>query len=429
MVTSARRWVTFSTVICDDLNNRPFIALVADPDVADCVQADVDELLDDPSLSALPQSSRMMCVRFVEEKHQQQVQECLSIYGRLPFLAIVYHTDDDEKHAYVFDLRTRRAQSVGAEASGDAAARQSVYPSNTHDFRGDANDGRCGADATDLRAFWVRVAAGTEPYAQQGAAPTLGDIFLPTHGVVLAEGRSAVTCTWQHLRQAAAGEGGGAVCVFWSDRCSCCPAVLRLMDVIVGILRRVAGRLACLEDGVGSSTGGAPLLLEYLACNIDDNEYPSEDWPCCQEVHPVVPCIVGYTHSGAMQRVPFTYPRTADTIMAFLLKYCVSPNVTLYDHICQEALRVCRALDTDSLMKTFSENCPDFKAAREAVQAAKEELDVHAARMTCQRACQQLVDVTQVVRDAAAKFKPQTADTEQGECRYLSPGHKRHRQD
>lgn len=366
------------------------------------------------SRAAAPSLAALFRVKFTTAESIPMLEGCTAVHGRAPMLAVLDMMDDDDSHAFVLDL-TRPADPAPSSPPPDAD--QPLCSSSSVAV----------VSRAEVAAFLSRVAAGTEPRARQGSAPAVADLCEPRHGVVLAAGRAAVTSSYARLvRSAADDEGGGALVVFWSDRCPCCPGVLMLLEAIVWGLRRLANGLrdtvratraavcfpqrsygnssskGCSGGGSGACPAAAavpvplpPLMLfPYLVCNIDENDYPPEVWPLrsaaaknrlsgggggsdmpstLEQQQQCVPSVIGYSHSGRMERVPFTQPRTAANLVRFLVGTCVCPALVsfrFHEKFAEAAAEMAAALDTDALMSVFGETDPalaEAAALREAL--------------------------------------------------------------
>ncbi|KEG14450.1 hypothetical protein DQ04_00461040 [Trypanosoma grayi] len=264
-------WPEFVEEMGEKLNDKRSIIIASSPDVAKSTCCRVDYVCakftpadgdkDDTPLSALQHAPR---ATFTTAGNIEKAQKCTSVYGRVPMLVVL---DMEEDHFFVLDLNS----SATTEA--------------------------------EIEAFLRGVVRGNEPKALQGAAPPADDRFEPTHGITLTHGLCAVTCSIARLKRQ---RPGGAICAFWSGRCVMCPAILMLLDRVVGLVWEAAAR------------HGAGPLFTYMACNVDDNDLPEQDWP--DPHRQLVPSLVAYTADG--KRIVYSGRRTAPLLVSFLCDNC-----------------------------------------------------------------------------------------------------------
>lgn len=347
-------WSEFSHEICALLNCNQCVVLVGDADLVRQTTPLVDRACQHPSVtdaftkrtSGCGAASRccapadMPHVTFTTETNQQIAQKCMAVFGRIPFLAIVDMRDDDDEHSFLFDLNS----DVTTVANAAALTEEMV-------------------------SFLTRVGRGTEPRCRQGAPPPLKDVFEPTHGAVLCEARAAVTATFTRLlgKTPATSSGisvapCGGLCVFWSDRCPCCPGVLMLVEAMVKLIRLVAARHA------EHPSGNVSFVFPFLAANIDDNEFTEEEWPVAQREQ-VVPALVAYPAPN-YEPVLFTGERLPLRLAQFICAHCLpsAELVACTPHIMEEVGRVAAQLSIDALMTVVDESSEAFIAAKAAYE-------------------------------------------------------------
>ncbi|KAK7196044.1 hypothetical protein NESM_000538100 [Novymonas esmeraldas] len=339
----ASPWREFGHGMCEMMNSSCCLVLVGDTDVitpllpavdAACCSADVVAAFASadgapPSATHCGALADMPRVLFTSAANQKMVQRCMAVHGRVPFLAVTDMRDDDDAFSFVLDLASDAAAPTAEE---------------------------------DVMAFMIRVGRGAEPRSRQGAPPPPGNAFEPSHGAVLCEARAAVASTFSRLISGdaapTAARQSGAVCVFWSDRCHCCPGVLMLMEAVVHLIRRVAAR------HVGHTAAAhACLDFPFLAANIDDNDFTPAEWPVAQREQ-VVPCVVAYTGPS---RTPVVYAgeRTPARLAAFVCTHCLpsSDVIACSAFIAEEVARVAAQLSADALMTSIDESSAPYCAA------------------------------------------------------------------
>jgi hypothetical protein len=270
-------------------------------------------------------------VMFSSEENQQVVQRCTAVFGRVPFLAVVDMRDDDDEHCFLLELKDM--------ISGDDHALMKAVVD-----------------------FFVRVGRGTEPRCRQGAAPPPQDVFEPTHGAVLCEARAAVTSTFSRLLDTANASRApcGALCVFWSDRCPCCPGVLMLIEAIVKLIRLVAAHHA------EHPSDNVSFVFPFLVANIDDNDFTQREWPVAEREQ-VVPSLVAYP-APSFTPVLFTGERLPTRLASFICEHCLpsAELVACTPHITEEVAKVASRLSIDQLMTVLEEGSPGYAAATQA---------------------------------------------------------------
>lgn len=372
-------WTEFSHGMCEQLNSHRCLVFVGDATLQKDVTAAVDDACSHSAVVAAFSSLSPACVpaamphvAFTTPANQQTAQRCMAIYGRIPFLAVLDMREDGEEHAFVLDV----ASSAGAEGTL-------------------VNSTAFSAAVVD---FLVRVGRGTEPRSRQGAAPPPADLFAPTHGAVLCEARAAVTSTFTRLlgKSTSAASTGchcpcGALCVFWSDRCPCCPGVLMLLEAVVRLVRMVAARHANHPASTISFT------FPFLVANIDDNDFSREEWPVAKGEQ-VVPSVVAYP-APSYSPVVFTGERALPRLAAFVCAYCLpsSECVACTSHITEEVAKAVSQLSVEELMTVVAEDSAEYATAAAAFDAF-EKTDASATDVA------RLTAALETVRAAALPF-------------------------
>ncbi|RNF27584.1 uncharacterized protein Tco025E_00145 [Trypanosoma conorhini] len=306
-------WPEFTQSMCEELNGKRCLALAAA--TAPAKLAAVCRCIDDACARLVAASSagakeekplkpndlllslqRAPRVCFTTEAGIAKLQKCTAVYGRTPSLLLLEMYDD---RAFVLDL------NPGLLGNSEQAAA--------------------------VEAFLRGVAEGSVAKALQGAAPPDDDRLEPTHGITLSHGLCAVTSTFRRLKRK---EAGGAVCVFWSSRCAVCPAVLMMMDHLVGVVWKASE--AC----------GVARPFSYLACNIDDNDLPAEDWPETPHQQ-TVPTTAAYDGNG--ERFVYTGKRSAAPIVRFICAHCLPRDLPTAARITSDALAIAEKLTDEEL--------------------------------------------------------------------------------
>ncbi|KPA83838.1 hypothetical protein ABB37_02040 [Leptomonas pyrrhocoris] len=364
--STAPAWAEFTHDICEQLNCSKCIVLVGEAALIDPVKQLVDEACRNAAVvkaftgvakggAATEQCcapTDMPHVTFTSEENQQMAQKCMAVFGRVPFLAVLDMRDDDDEHSFVMDLQGRISADMPATTAA-ALTKATVE-------------------------FLIRVGRGSEPRCRQGAAPPPHDVFEPTHGAVLCEGRAAVTSTFPRLigitqadTATTSGLGScstatptcGALCVFWSYRCPCCPGVLMLIEALVNLIRLVAARHA------EHPSGNVSFAFPFVAANIDDNDFTQEEWPVAEREQ-VVPSLVAYP-PPSYKPVVFTGERLPIRLVSFICHHCLPSGelVACTPHIMEEVSSVASKLSIDELMTVMEEGSEGYEAATQAYAA------------------------------------------------------------
>lgn len=375
-------WVEFSHGMCETLNTSPCMIYVGPADQS----ASITALIDTASTAAEVQATygakpgsippaAMPRATFTTPENIVSVQKCTAIYGRVPFIAVIDMTEDDAEHSFVLDIK----------AALDTGSR------------------RISLDT--ILQFLVRVGNGTEQAALQGAAPPLADIGPPTHGTILCEGRTGTTSSVDRLlHQGKSHPSGGAVGVFWSDRCPCCPGVLMMIEAVVRLIRLMA--MSHLEHGDAMADG---LSFPFFAINIDENELPSNIWPMAKGEE-VVPAVVAFS-AGSLAPVLFTGERSLPRLVAFICQHCFPESHPCIAHIRADATRAVAHFMPEELMSTIDEGDAGYTAAVAAYRrfekdeiATEELLSIysHTRRTTLPFSIEERVREVQATGGAAA---------------------------
>ncbi|ESL10367.1 hypothetical protein TRSC58_01902 [Trypanosoma rangeli SC58] len=299
-------WPEFTQDMYEELNNKRCLALVASPATAAAVCRYVDEVCsklggangvavkdgtDTKTNDVLLSLQRAPRVCFTTEANIATLQKCTAVYGRIPILLVL---EMYEYRSFVLDLDP------------------------------DVPDTKKLTAAVEL--FLGGVAEGGVAKALQGAAPPEGDRFESSH-VTLAHGLCAVTSTLQRLKRK---EPGGAVCVFWSARCAMCPVVLMMVDHVVGIIWKA------------SESCGVARPFSYLVCNVDDNDFPAEDWPETPDQQ-VIPTLAAYNGDG--ERFVYSGKRSAAPFVSFMCAHCLPKDLPSAAQITSVALEIAEVTD------------------------------------------------------------------------------------
>lgn len=214
---------------------------------------------------------------FSEPHNIRIVERCLAIHHRAPCLVF-----------------SRRQEDMGGIRMADEEDEESNYVLSfswpydvitQHHPQADAKAARLAA----IEGFFQRVLAGTEPVALGGPAAALYHHFPfePFHGVVLCEGRSAVTGTLPQFLPLLPG-APCAIGIIWSDSCVCCPAALMLMEQLVSLVKGL------LEGMTAVPPATAVVPFHYFASNVRQNDLPPAVFPRPEGTHTTVPAILSY---------------------------------------------------------------------------------------------------------------------------------------
>lgn len=378
-------WPEFSKALCARLNSQRALLIAADPALAAQVAQVVDDVCREEAgactnaESTSPTAAEeffhslpgLLRAQFTTPASQRTIQNCLAVHGMLPFLALADMTNDQDEYSYVMELLPHN----DGEASVSAVI-----------------------DAADVRAFFGRIAEGVEPRARQGARPPRGDLFEPTHGIVMCEGRCAVTGSFGRLKRsasvAAGGHGGGAACVFFSDRCPCCPGAVMMVEALVSLIRSVGA----LHE---AATPNKPMLFQCMACNIDENDLDPYDWPGDQ-TNPVVPTLVAYA-AGTGKRVRFTEERSPVNVTRFLCEHCLPPAHPCAAEITREAVSIANELDADDLMRCLPESSHSYLSAQEKYRG--DELSVEEMMAQFAEARRSLINIDAIVKRSLSTLR------------------------
>ncbi|KPI85644.1 hypothetical protein ABL78_5294 [Leptomonas seymouri] len=364
--TTAPAWFEFTHDTADQLNCNKCVVLVGDAALIHQVTHFVDEACchtavveaftraADEGVSATRccTPADMPHVTFTSGENQRTAQRCMAVFGCTPFLAILDMRDDDDEHCFVLELEGRVSTDMDTTAA--AALREAVTQ------------------------FLMRVGRGTEPRCRQGAAPPPCNVFRPVHGVVLCEARAAVTATFPRLlgkarastastpefgSSSAATPACGSLCVFWSDRCPCCPSMLMLIEALVKLIRLVAAHHA------GHPSDNVSFTFPFLVANIDENDFTQEEWPVAQREQ-VVPALVAYPASSS-KPVLFTGERLPPRLAGFICEHCLPSGklVACTPHITEQVCSVASQLSISELMTVLKEDSEGYKAASQAYEA------------------------------------------------------------
>ncbi|RNF10277.1 hypothetical protein TraAM80_01620 [Trypanosoma rangeli] len=304
-------WPEFAQDVCEELNNKRCLGLVASPSMAAAVCRYVDEVCaklgdandvavkygtDTKTNDVLLSLQRAPRVCFTTEANIAKLQKCIAVYGRIPILVVLEMYDD---RSFVLDLDRGVPDTEKLTAA--------------------------------IELFLRGVAEGGIAKALQGAAPPEGDKFVSSHNVTLNHGLCAVTSTLQRLKRK---EPGGAICVFWSARCAICPAVLMMIDHIVGIVWKA------------SESCGVVRPFSYLACNVDDNDFPVEDWPETPDQQ-VIPTMAAYNGNG--ERFVYSDKRSAAPFVSFMCTHCLPKDLPSAAQITSVALAIAEEVTDEKL--------------------------------------------------------------------------------
>ena len=290
--TTDDRWVEFSSSLCRQLNAERTCTLVCDELTAERLLPMIS-----PVVATHPLSSSLAKILFSTEENRKKFSSCLAVHGHEPLFAV---TDCDNDSSYVLKLA-----SPGSEKSSE-----------------------------EVRSFLDRVATGAEPAAKKGSAPLPDDVFDDAFDIDLVFVKCAVQSTFSRLtgREGRAVVDYRSIAILFSDRCPCCPPLLRTMDYLFSLVEEKAG-----QDEVTQNT----TVRVLCACNVDDNELDAEDWPT-DESEQVVPMLNGYVN-GKLTR--FLGPKTGASLIDFVCRTFFGPAESAIQSMA-EFLRSQVTLDT-----------------------------------------------------------------------------------
>ncbi|EKF26840.1 hypothetical protein MOQ_009450 [Trypanosoma cruzi marinkellei] len=335
-------WPEFSQELCEELNEKRCLVLAVDAEKAAAMCRCVDGVIaklggsangtegngkpntkpDDMLLSL--QHALRVC--FTTGGNIARLQRCTAVYGRFPILLVLEMYEDS---SYVLDLDPDLTITKEMEKK--------------------------------IELFFRGVAAGNVPRALQGAAPPANDRIESTHNIQLQHGLCAVTSTLERLKRK---ESGGAVCLFWSERCSMCPVILMMVDRLVGVI------------WTASEARGVARPFSYIACNIDQNDFPEEDWPHTSESQ-IVPKIVAYNGDG--ERFLYNGRRMASPIVSFICTHCLPHDLPNAAQIASDALATAEKMTEEELWGGGVYSNTEKDAVKEIKQRENDDLDTHEA--------------------------------------------------
>ncbi|ESS66185.1 hypothetical protein TCDM_05191 [Trypanosoma cruzi Dm28c] len=302
-------WPEFSQELCEELNEKRCLVLAVDAEKAAAVCRCVDGVIAKLGSGAegngkpnkgpddmLPSLQRSPRVRFTTGDNIARLQRCTAVYGRFPMLLVLEMYED---RSFVLDLDPDITINKETEMK--------------------------------IELFLRGVAAGDVPRALQGAVPPANDCIDTAHNIPLKHGLCAVTSTLERLKRK---ESGGAVCLFWSEHCAMCSVVLMMVDRLVGVI---------LE---ASEARGVARPFSYIACNIDHNDFPEEDWPQKSE-RQIVPTIAAYNGNG--ERFVYGGRRMASPIISFICTHCLPSGLPNAAQIASDALAVAEKMKEEEL--------------------------------------------------------------------------------
>ncbi|CAD2220787.1 hypothetical protein AGDE_14086 [Angomonas deanei] len=386
-------WIPFNPEECDDINEKSCLVLLAQQEFLQESQTRVNTAVEsflqkksakeqqregNPILETIgadmPQvyfSDHMANNKGEEEDCIGTAQDCLGLHDPPPFLCLVNMSDEDNVILYRHPLRQEGTLSTSEEIT---------------DF------------------FW-RVWCEEEPRARQGAAPTPCHLFPPCHHVLHHYGRRAVTTTFEALKRS----GGtvrttvngkestfhcGSIALFWSERCSCCPAVMLFVEAMTSLLDHIIQQHYSRYHGERRTSEEDRLHVPFVICNIDENDLPEADWPKIAEQ--TVPTVVAYSHPSspgpsenenkaspprdAMVRHQYVEARDPVIVMKFIFRHCLPPPSTCLcvEEIRNEALNAVEGTDMDHYLgcmaSNFSKECCSEVETLKTMEASLVEL-------------------------------------------------------